>query len=98
MTSLLACLYGMTGERGKAEQILNELITLCAQGHARRYDVALGYAALGEIDQAFEWLEQGYEEREGTLLFLKHSAAVLIPALKDDPRLASLLRRIGMPE
>lgn len=98
VTSLLACLYGMTGERGKAEQILNELITLCAQGHARRYDVALGYAALGEIDQAFEWLEQGYEEREGTLLFLKHSAAVLIPALKDDPRLASLLRRIGMPE
>ena len=81
VTSLLACLYGITGDREKAQQILDELITLSAQGRARRYDVALGYAALGEIDQAFEWLEQGYEQREGTLLFLKQSAALLIPGL-----------------
>jgi hypothetical protein len=86
------------GDREKAQQILDELITLSAQGRARRYDVAPGNAALGEIDQAFEWLEQGYEQREGTLLFLKQSAALLIPGLRADPRLADLLRRIGMPE
>jgi len=98
VTSLLACLCGMTGEREKGEQIRDELISLSAEGRARRYDVALVYAALGEIDQAFAWLEQAYEQREGTLLFLKQSAALLLPGLGADPRLADLLRCIGLPE
>jgi hypothetical protein len=45
----------------------------------------------------FESLEQAWEEREGNLIYLKH-LALLIPGLGDDPRVAGLLRRIGLPE
>ena len=44
-----------------------------------------------------EVLEQAWEEREGNLIYLKH-LALLIPGLGDDPRVAGLLRRIGLPE
>jgi DNA-binding winged helix-turn-helix (wHTH) protein/TolB-like protein/TPR repeat protein len=57
--------------------------------------VAMDYALLDEKDQAFEWLDKAYEERSGWLLELK-----LDPVwdnLRADPRFASLLARVGLP-
>ncbi len=33
--------------------------------------LAEDFATLGEKDQAFEWLEKSYQERDGDLIFLK---------------------------
>jgi len=52
------------------------------------------HAQLGEKDQAFEWLEKAYEERDGSLIFLK-SAPAWDP-LRDDPRFTDLLRRMNL--
>lgn len=93
----LGSLYGIVGKRDKAQQVLHELQELDALRYVRRIDVALVYAGLGDHDRAIEWLEQAWEEREGNLIFLKHVVA-LIPGLSDDPRVAGLLRRIGLPE
>jgi serine/threonine-protein kinase len=95
--SNLGCLYGLAGQRDKAQQALAELLELSAQRNVRRYDIALVFAGMGELDHAFEWLQRACERREGSLMFLKH-VAQLIPGLSADPRLVSLLRRIGLPE
>lgn len=52
----------------------------------------------GEIDQAFALLEQAYDQREGTLLFLKQPAADRTSRIERGPATADLLRRIGLPE
>ncbi len=92
----LGCLYGLVGERDKAQRVVHELQELSARRYVRRIDIALVYAGLGEHDRAIESLEQSWEEREGNLIYLKH-LALLVPRLGDDPRVAGLLRRIGAP-
>ncbi len=96
--SVLGCLYGITGKRDKAEQVLSQLMQLSKRRHVLRSDIARVYAGLDDKDRAFAWFEQAYQQREGNLLFLKADARSLFPALKSDPRLADLLRRIGLPQ
>ena len=93
----LGCLYGLTGEQQKARQVLEQLQDFSKTRHVLALYSALIYAALGEMDRAFEWLEKSYAQREAMLVYLKHTAA-LIPGLSADPRLTDLLRRIGLPE
>ncbi|MGE0130691.1 MAG: protein kinase [Blastocatellales bacterium] len=95
--SSLGCFYGIVGEQDRARQTLEELQALSAQRYVQRYDLAIVHAGLGEMDRAFELLEQAYEQREGILVFLKQ-VALRIPGLNADPRLADLMRRIGLPE
>ena len=58
------------------------------------YGVALIHTALGENDEAFEWLEKAYEAHDGELFNLKVEPA--LDPLRRDPRFASLLRRVGL--
>lgn len=94
---LVGCLHGILGQRERAQMVLDELQQMGAKRYVSQSGIAWIYAGLGELDRAFEWLEQAYEQREGSLVYLKQWAA-LIPGLSADPRLADLLRRIGLPE
>jgi adenylate cyclase len=93
--SYVGCLNGMTGNREKALQVLDQLEALSAKKYVQRYCFAMVYAGLGEMDRAFEWLEQAYEQREGVLVLLK-PMPLMIPALGADARFADLLGRIGL--
>jgi eukaryotic-like serine/threonine-protein kinase len=53
------------------------------------------HAALGNKDEAFEWLEKAYAERSSKLLDLKLDPD--FDSLRRDPRYADLVRRIGLP-
>jgi eukaryotic-like serine/threonine-protein kinase len=62
--------------------------------------LAEAYTALGDKDRAFYWLEQAYEHREnvsldGGLILIKEDR--LLDPLRNDPRFAELLRRVGLP-
>jgi hypothetical protein len=48
-----------------------------------------------ERDQAFEWFEKVYEDREPSLLWLK--VAPDCDNLRSDPRFTDLLRRVNFP-
>jgi hypothetical protein len=54
------------------------------------------YARLGRTDEALEWLERAYEERDGSLAFIKTEPAY--DGLRSDPRFQDLLRRMNFPE
>ena len=49
---------------------------------------------MGDTDQAFEWLETAYEERDGRLLLI--STSPLWNGLHQDSRFTSLLERMGL--
>ena len=54
------------------------------------------YAALGEKDKAFEWLDRMYEDRKGMLIWLKVDPG--LDPLRSDPRFRELARRVGLPQ
>jgi tetratricopeptide (TPR) repeat protein len=54
------------------------------------------YARLGEKDRAFQWLDQGYQNRDFFMTFVKTDPAM--DPLRSDPRFAALLKKIGFPQ
>jgi TolB-like protein/tetratricopeptide (TPR) repeat protein len=64
--------------------------------HVPGVRIARLYAHAGENDQAMEWLQRAFEQRESPLMHL--GVAWDWDALRDDPRFRDLLRRAGLPE
>ncbi len=56
--------------------------------------IGLAYAALGNLDAAFLWLERAYERKAESLSLLKVDPK--LDPLRTDPRFASLLTRTGL--
>jgi TolB-like protein len=53
------------------------------------------YAAVGDWDRAFEWMEKAYEARDSGLFWLR--VMPLYHPLRFDPRFDQMLRRLGIP-
>jgi len=94
--------YAASGYTGALRQLAKVLEQLQAS-HAAFVpeNLAVIYAAVGEKDKAFYWLDQAYEHREKVshdfgLTILKVDP--LLAPLHSDPRFAQLLRRIGLPD
>jgi hypothetical protein len=56
--------------------------------------LAVTYAALGDKETAFRWLWRAREERLHTISLLKVEPG--FEPLRSDPRLAELLRSVGL--
>jgi DNA-binding winged helix-turn-helix (wHTH) protein/TolB-like protein/Flp pilus assembly protein TadD len=87
--------YGMAGMAREAQAVLSELEALSRQRFVTAYGVALVHAGLGQIDQAFRWLDKAFEERSHWLVWLR-----LDPRwrnLHGDPRFARLVSRMRYP-
>ncbi len=94
---LLGYLYGRLGRRADALKQLERLDDMAARGRyvspASRADV---YAGLDEVDEAFAWLERGYEERTHWLIWLGREPYVW-DNLASDPRFHDLVLRMDFP-
>ncbi len=72
--SLIAWLgraYALAGRKREARQVLTKLESLSRDRYIPPYTVALIYAALGQNDEAFDWLERAYRDRFWMMAFLK---------------------------
>jgi tetratricopeptide (TPR) repeat protein len=87
--------YAVSGRRGEALKILDELKQLSQRKYVSPADFARVYIGLGDKDQAFTWLERAYEERSSFLTDLK--VAPMFDSLRSDPRFQDLLRRMNFP-
>ena len=65
-------------------------------GYAHAYWIAAIHTGLGEHDQALDWLERGYQERDGLMVWL--NIVFAWDALRSDPRFQALLGRMNFPE
>jgi len=87
-------LYGLLGEREKAEAALEKLRATSKRRYVPAYLVARAYAGMAEKDRVFEWLEKAYEERYGYLAYL--NVEPLFDNLRSDPRFVDLVHRVGL--
>jgi TolB-like protein/DNA-binding winged helix-turn-helix (wHTH) protein/Flp pilus assembly protein TadD len=87
--------YGRAGERDKALKALEELKQLSQREHVAPGAFAFIYTGLGDKDQAFEWLDKAYEERD-TAWFPMIRVNPMSDPLRSDPRFQDLIRRLGL--
>ena len=73
---------------------ITEKIAKSAVAETSPYKVACAYAVSGDKEAAFAWLEKSYALRQADLVSLKIEPAC--DNLRDDPRYADLLRRVGL--
>ena len=89
--------YAENGYPGAMRLAAQTLATHCRQTYVPPLWIAVLYAKAGEQDQALQWLEKAYEQREGgDLLFVR--LAPEWDALRSDPRFQDLLRRMKLPQ
>jgi adenylate cyclase len=82
------------GRREEAEEILARLESESRQQYVRAEYLAMGHAAVGNLDRAFDALERAYQARSGGLIYL-HLDPGYEP-LRNDPRYGELVQRIGL--
>lgn len=85
--------YAKAGERRKSQAILKRLER--SKEYVSPGELAILYAALGERERAFASLERAYAAHDLQLQYLGTDPAY--DDLRGDPRMADLLRRIGLP-
>ena len=92
--AMLGHAYAKAGRRSDAEKELQILKAASQTRYVAPSDFAIIYIGLGDKEQAFAWLEKGYQDRSEHMLYLK--AEPLVDPLRDDPRFWSLLKRVGL--
>ena len=89
--------YAVTGKQSEARKILIQLKQLHEPGLVPSGSIAILYGALGELDEAFAWLNRAYQERDPELTYLKVPGRRFEP-LRHDPRFHEIVRRVGLPD
>ena len=65
-------------------------------GYNAAYQIAQAYAWRDQPDQAFEWLDRAFVQRDGGLAEVKYDPA--LRALRKDKRYPVLLHKLGLPD
>jgi eukaryotic-like serine/threonine-protein kinase len=92
--SYLSRAHALSGNRGEALKLVAQMHELARQRYVPAYGFAFPYAALGDKDQAFQWLERSLQDRGWEITYLKVDPAM--DGLRSDPRFNELVRRVGL--
>ena len=92
-TDLLAHSYALKGERAKALQLLDQFKALEQRGEAQAFLVALIYVDLGDKNEAIEWLQRSYQNKEFNFIASINVNPMLDP-LRGDPRFEALVKKV----
>ena len=91
--SLYPLAYHALGRKKESDVALSEFI---AKYHAdAAYQIAAVYAFRNQSDEAFEWLERAYAQRDSGLIETKMDP--LLKNLRKDPRYIALLKKLNLP-
>jgi TolB-like protein/DNA-binding winged helix-turn-helix (wHTH) protein/Tfp pilus assembly protein PilF len=90
-----AFVEAVLGDRTQAQEALALLEAERRDRYLPASEFARVYAALGDANAAFEWIDRAIEERTPRMLQLGIGPAY--DRIRDDPRFAARLERIGLP-
>ena len=85
--------YCALGRKKESDAALRELIAKYHEGGA--YQIAEVYAFRNQSDEAFEWLDRAFAQRDSGLVGTKVDP--LWKSLHHDPRFAALLKKLRLP-
>ncbi len=85
--------YHALGREKESDTALREIIAKYHEGCA--YQIAEVYAFRNQSDEAFEWLDRAYAQRDSGLVGTKVDP--LLKSLHDDPRYAAFLKKLNLP-
>ena len=89
-----AYLHARMGRRLEAKRELARSLRLSLGKQVSSGAVALTYAAIGDTDQAFLWLERAEAERSSFMTSINYWS--VFDPLRSDPRFSDLLHRVGL--
>jgi len=89
----LGHMYAKTARASESLAVLDQLSDLSTQRYVSPYNVALIHAALGQIDQAFRWLENAHDQCVEWMIYTNVDPR--LDPLRKDPRFSALLTRLG---
>jgi len=85
------------GDKDAARRMLSELDQISQHREVLSYLRALLYLSVNNKDEALRWLEQGYEERDGSNLCWIN-VDPLLDSLHGDPRFEALVQKVVAPK
>ncbi len=97
VSTLCAQAKAYAGDKGAARRMLSDLDKISQQREVVGYLRALLYLSLNNKDEALRWLEQGYEERDGSNICWINVDPLLDP-LHGDPRFEALVQKVIAPK
>jgi TolB-like protein/DNA-binding winged helix-turn-helix (wHTH) protein len=89
---LYAIAYHALGREKESDAALTELIAKYHAGYA--YQIAQVYAFRNQSDEAFEWLERAYTQRDSGLIGTK--VEPFLKSLHHDPRFSAFLKKLNL--
>jgi tetratricopeptide (TPR) repeat protein len=90
---LYALTYHALGREKESDAALRELTMKYHASNA--FEIATIYAFRNQTDQAFEWLDRAYAQRDPSMMSTK--VEPLLNSLHTDPRFAALLKKLNLP-
>jgi eukaryotic-like serine/threonine-protein kinase len=88
--------YAWCGSKEEGRKALDDLLALANRRYVSPHLIAVIYAALGDKEKGFEWLDKAFEKHFTALIYLKVNP--IWDPLRSDPRFAERLRRVGLPQ
>jgi tetratricopeptide (TPR) repeat protein len=95
LRGLLGYAQARAGQTADARRMLEELKGLAERRFGCAFAIARIHAALGEKQQAFEWLQKARDERDPLVIWLKVDPT--LDNLRSDPQFAQVLRDMKLP-
>ena len=96
LEAALGYAYAKGGRRQEAEAVLKQWKEIEKTKYVSNYWMAVVHVALGERDAAFAELEKAYQAHDWFLQRLKVDP--FMDSLRNDPRFADLVKRVGLPQ
>jgi len=90
---LYALTYYALGRKKESDAALRELVMKYHASNA--FEIATIYAFRNQTDEAFEWLDRAYAQRDPSLMSTK--VEPLLKSLHNDPRFAAFLKKLNLP-
>jgi TolB-like protein/Flp pilus assembly protein TadD len=85
----------VSGDKAGARKVLAELQELSKSRYVPSLYPAVMYTGLGELDQAFAWLDKAYREHNDRLVYI--AVEPIADPLRSDPRYRDLISRLHLP-
>ena len=93
--AVLGYAYGRAGRIPEAQRVLTEMQVLSTERFVPPIEFAIIYVGMGDKDSAFTWLEEAYNKRFATLIYI--TVDPIFASLHSDPRFVSLVQRMKLP-